>query len=80
MEVTMRTAAKIAEDYIAWNEADQSRRVALLAATWTANATSVDPLMHGRGHSEIDGLIAGVQAKFPDSRFSLVKPATPFHR
>jgi hypothetical protein len=79
MEVTMRNAAKLAEDYIVlWNEADQSRRVALLATTWTATATYVDPLMHGMGHSEIDGLIAGVQAKFPDFRFSLLKPADGF--
>ena len=47
----MRDAAKLAEDYITlWNETDQSRRRALLATTWTASATYVDPLMQGRGH------------------------------
>jgi len=75
----MRDAAKLAADYIAvWNETDQSRRMALLAATWTANATYVDPLMHGRGHIEIDGLIAGAQAKFPEFRFALLEPADGF--
>jgi nucleotide-binding universal stress UspA family protein len=48
MEVTMRDAAKLAQDYIAlWNETDQSRRMAMLATTWTAKPTYVDPLMHG---------------------------------
>src|SRR5262245_1529294 len=76
---TMRDAAKLAEDYIAlWNEPDPSRRMALLAATWTTNATYVDPLMQGQGHREIDGLIAAAQAKFPDLRFGLLTPADGF--
>jgi len=73
----MRDAAKLADDYIAlWNETDQSRRMSMLATTWTASATYVDPLMQGRGHREIDGLIAGAQVKFPDFRFSLLKLQT----
>src|SRR5262245_44544 len=79
MEVTMRDAARLAEDYLALsNEIDHSRRMALLAATWAANATYVDPLMRGSGHSEIDALIAGAQAKFPGFRFTLLKPADGF--
>jgi hypothetical protein len=75
----MRDAAQLAEDYIAlWNESNHSRRMALLSTTWTANATYVDPLMYGSGHREIDGLIAGAQAKFPDFCFSLVKSADGF--
>ena len=75
----MRDAAKLAADYIAlWNETDPARRRTLLAATWTAHATYVDPLMRGSGHAEIDGLIAAAQAKFPDFRFALLKPADGF--
>jgi len=75
----MRDAAKLAQDYIAlWNETDPSRRKALLAATWTTNASYVDPLMRGQGHGEIDGLIAAAQAKFPDLRFALLTPADGF--
>ena len=49
MEVAMRDAGKLAEDYIAfWNETDRSRRMAMLAATWTPSATYVDPLMQGK--------------------------------
>jgi hypothetical protein len=72
----MRDASKLAEDYIAlWNETDQTRRLTLLGATWTPDASYVDPLMLGNGHQEIEGLIAGVQAKF---RFTLLKPADGF--
>jgi len=58
----MRDANRLAQDYIAlWNETDQKRRLALLADTWTTDASYVDPLMRGSGHREIDGLIAAVQ-------------------
>jgi hypothetical protein len=68
----MRTADKLAEDYIAvWNERDSTRRMELLAATWTAGATYSDPLMQGTGHAGIDGLIAAVQLRFPSFRFAL---------
>jgi SnoaL-like domain len=72
----MRDANRLAQDYIAlWNETDQKRRLALLADTWTTDASYVDPLMRGLGHREIDGLIAAVQAKFPAFRFALAKGA-----
>jgi hypothetical protein len=49
----MRDAAKLAQDYLAlWNETDPSRREALLAATWTTNASYVDPLMRGQGSAK----------------------------
>ena len=75
----MRDAAKLAEDYIGlWNETDPARRMALLAATWATNATYVDPLMRGQGHGEIAGLVAAAQAKFPNLRFALLRPADGF--
>lgn len=72
----MRTAQKLAEDYIeAWNERDATRRRALLAATWTSEATYVDPLMSGEGTDNIDGLIAAVHQRFPDFQFALLGTA-----
>lgn len=63
----------IAQKYIAaWNETDADRRRALIAETWTSDATYVDPLMTGRGHAEVDALMAGVQQRFPDFRFTLI--------
>jgi SnoaL-like domain len=75
----MRSANKLAEDYIAaWNETDAKRRSDLLAATFAPDATYVDPLMRGTSRSEIDGLIAAVQGRFPEFRFALAGPADGF--
>ena len=46
--------------------------LARMAANWTADAKYVDPLMSGDGHDGVDALIAGVQQKFPDFKFSLI--------
>lgn len=63
----------IAQQYIAaWNETDAPRRRALLAEAWADDATYVDPLMAGRGRSEIDALMAAVQQRFPGFRFALI--------
>jgi hypothetical protein len=63
----------IAQTYIAaWNETDAERRRALIAESWTSDATYIDPLMAGRGHAEVDALMAGVQQRFPGFRFTLI--------
>jgi hypothetical protein len=49
----------------AWNETDPGRRATLVAATFAPEATYLDPIMQGDGHAGIDGMIAGVQARFP---------------
>jgi hypothetical protein len=68
----MTQAQHIAETYLAtWNETDLDRRTALLAGHWTADATYVDPLAKVAGHAELNGLIGGVQARFPGFRFTL---------
>jgi SnoaL-like domain len=68
----MTDPAKIAERYIAlWNETDAQSRKALLASAWTEDATYVDPMMKGQGHSEIDALIGAVHQRFPGHRFVL---------
>src|SRR5690242_15249421 len=56
--------------YIAvWNETDGERRRALIAHTFTDNASYLDPLMAGDGAAAIDGMIAAVQQRFPGYRF-----------
>jgi hypothetical protein len=68
----MRTATKIAEDYITvWNEPDATRRRALLESTWTPAATYLDPVAKGAGLAEIDNIIGSVQKRFPSFLFSL---------
>jgi hypothetical protein len=72
----MRTPTHVANDYIAlWNEPDQSRRLTMLADTWTKEATYVDPLMRGKGHSEISALVGTVHDRFPGFVFSLIGSA-----
>ena len=68
----MTHAHTIAERYLAtWNEADPARRRQLLSSHWTSDATYVDPLAKVAGTGEINGLIGGVQARFPGFRFAL---------
>lgn len=75
----MTDVAKIANAYITlWNETDPARRRDLIGQGWTADASYVDPLMSGRGPDEINGLIAGVQQRFPGFRFALVGQADGF--
>ncbi|ANA34359.1 hypothetical protein R82526_00845 [Ralstonia mannitolilytica] len=71
LAVNEALADTLVDRYIAaWNATDAAQRRALVAQTWTESATYVDPLMQGTGHDGIEGLIAGVQAKFPGFRFA----------
>lgn len=68
----MTDAATLASRYIdLWNETDPQRRRSLMAGLWTETGTYVDPLMQGRGHEQIDALIAAVHRQFPGFRFAL---------
>jgi hypothetical protein len=59
-------------NYIAvWNETGADERRALIAGTFTDDATYLDPIMSGNGAAEIDAMIAGAQAQFPGTRFEL---------
>ena len=70
MELDMSQHADLIDRYIAvWNETDGARRRALIARTFTENASYLDPLMAGDGCAAIDGMIAAVQQRFPGYRF-----------
>jgi hypothetical protein len=53
-----------------WNEADDARRGALVAQTFTPGARYVDPLVACDGHAGIDATIRAVQARFPGHVFT----------
>jgi hypothetical protein len=73
MTDTGNNAQTIASRYIdLWNEKAPSRRRELLAANWARDARYTDPLMSGDGHDGIDAMIAGVQQRFPEFRFTLI--------
>src|SRR5690242_11766048 len=69
----------IARRYIAlWNEKAPSRRRGMLSQDWTSDATYVDPLMSGAGADGVDALIAGVQQRFPEFKFTLIGEANGY--
>ena len=66
-----QTLESLVDGYIAaWNATAAAERAALVARTWTPDATYVDPVMAGDGHGGIDAMIAGCQARFPGFKFS----------
>ena len=66
------TATAVVDRYVAiLNEHDAARRRALIADTFTEDATFVDPLMQSDSHDGFDALMAGVQLQFPDFRVRL---------
>ena len=76
----MADIATVVDNYIAiWNEGDQQRRRALIAETWTEDATYVDPLVTGEGADGIDAMIGGVQQAYPGHRFKLVSGPDAHH-
>ena len=69
----MSDATAVIERYFAiWNEPDQERRRALIAETWTDDATYLDPMMAGDGPDGIDAMIAGVQQQATGLQFRQV--------
>jgi len=68
----MTDITTIVNRYIdAWNETHPDRRRALVADTFTDDASYVDPLMTGEGADGIAAMIGGAQQQFPGHRFEL---------
>ncbi len=60
----------IVDGYFAmWNETDPTRRQVVIAATWTPDASYVDPMFAADGYEALDALVAGAQTQFPGHRF-----------
>jgi hypothetical protein len=70
-DMTPTTPHAIAERYLAtWNEADDARRQALVAALWSPQGRYADPLMSGAGHDGIARMIAAARTQFPGLVFT----------
>ena len=66
----MSNPTELIDRYIAvWNETDPQTRRALIARTWTADASYLDPLLQGDGHEGIDAMVQAVQQRYPGNRF-----------
>jgi SnoaL-like domain len=77
----MTDVCPVIERYIEiWNERDPARRRALLAETWSEDATYVDPLVVAEGHDAIDATVAAAQAQFPGFIFRLAGPVDAHHQ
>lgn len=71
---------RVIESYFTmWNEADADRRRAIIAATWTGEASYVDPLLVAEGQQGLDAMVAGVHGQFPGPRFRLVGAPDAHH-
>lgn len=67
----MSNPETLVDSYIAaWNATAADERAALVARTWTADATYADPLMKSDGHLGISAMIAGAQGQYPGLKFS----------
>src|SRR5690349_6849324 len=80
MEDEMSDYLAVIDRYIAvWNETDAAQRRDLIAQTYTADASYIDPLMQGQGRDGIDAMVAGVQAQFPGYTFQLTSAVDAHH-
>jgi hypothetical protein len=79
-EQAMTNVTDLIDRYIAmWNETDARRRRDLIARVWSENASYLDPLMQGEGHSGIDAMVGGVQQRFPGHRFRRTSDVDAHH-
>lgn len=77
---TTITIGEVVDGYFAmWNETDPRRRRELIAATWSGDATYVDPMFAATGHDALDGMVAAVHQQFPAYRFQLTGTVDSHH-
>jgi hypothetical protein len=63
----------------AWNEREPGKRRELVAKTWTDDGTYVDAARDGKGHDNLDTMIATAQGHFPGYRLNLVSGIEVHH-
>ncbi|KQW89813.1 polyketide cyclase [Massilia sp. Root418] len=72
MQNATHDATRIAKQYLStWNERDAAVRRAKVASTFTLDASYLDPMMRGNGHTGIDAMIGAAQDHFPGMQFAL---------
>ncbi len=77
---TMTNVDAIVVAYFAmWNETDPAARRAIITATWSPEASYLDPLFAADGYDALDAMVAGVHRQFPDHRFRLTGPVDVHH-
>ena len=76
----MLTSHDLIDRYIAtWNEPDDARRHAIIAAIWTDDAAYLDPSLQGDGRDGIDAMVKAVHERFPGQRFRRTSDVDAHH-
>jgi hypothetical protein len=76
----MNDITNVIDDYIAaWNEGDAGRRQELVARTFAAGATYLDPLVASEGTDGIATMIGAVQQQYAGHRFELAAGPDAHH-
>lgn len=66
----MTPISKVVDGYFAmWNETDPTRRREVIEATWSEDASYVDPMFAAEGPDALDEMVARVQEQFPGHHF-----------
>lgn len=66
----MTPISKVVDGYFAmWNETDSTRRREVIEATWSEDASYVDPMFGAEGLDALNEMVAGMQEQFPGHRF-----------
>jgi hypothetical protein len=70
----------IVDGYFAmWNETDADERRRIIAATWTEDASYVDPMFTASGHEGLDALATAAKQQYPGHTFRLTTPVDAHH-
>jgi len=69
----------VAGYFAMWNEADADARRDVLAATWTPDATYVDPLFDADGYDALAAMVDAVHQQFPGHAFRLTGSVDAHH-
>ena len=62
-----------------WNEIDLTRRRAVTAATWSQDASYVDPLFAADSREALDAMVVAVHEQYPGYRFRLTGAVDMHH-
>ncbi|WP_020214110.1 nuclear transport factor 2 family protein [Flavobacterium rivuli] len=71
--------AVIEQHFATWSERNEKIRTANIAKVYADDVNIIDPHFVANGHGELNTLIANLQAKFPDYKFTLRKPIEQHH-
>ncbi len=64
--------SEVVDGYFAmWNETDPLRRHTVTSATWSHDASYIDPMFAAEGHEALDAVVTAMHERFPGYRFRL---------